>query len=182
MATIIHILRWRCKLLNLITSNRFVRHNSCYYFQKNKEFQWYVVDDENSFAKDGKLHIKPTLAADKIGNEAIESGYVHLDDCTDSNKANCERQAGGNVIINPVRSARLTTSKSFSFKYGRVEVIAKLPVGDWLWPAVWLLPTDWVTIVYFRCIKVDLTKKSPNRFEYSTGVWRVAQIWRGRYL
>lgn len=115
-----------------------------------------MVDDENSFAKDGKLYIKPTLAADKIGIEAVESGYVHLDDCTVSNKANCERQAGGNIIINPVRSARLTTSKSFSFKYGRVEVIAKLPVGDWLWPAVWLLPTDWVMILFSRCIKVDL--------------------------
>jgi beta-glucanase (GH16 family) len=24
--------------------------------------------------------------------------------------------------------------------YGRVEVRAKLPRGDWLWPAIWLLP------------------------------------------
>lgn len=93
-----------------------------------------MTDDENSFAKDGKLHIKPTLAADKIGYELVESGYIHLDDCTDSDQKNCERQAGGNVVINPVRSARLTTGSSFSFKYGRLEVIAKLPVGDWLWP------------------------------------------------
>jgi beta-glucanase (GH16 family) len=21
--------------------------------------------------------------------------------------------------------------------YGRVEVVAKLPAGDWLWPAIW---------------------------------------------
>ena len=27
--------------LKIITSNRFVEHNFCYYFQKNKEFQWY---------------------------------------------------------------------------------------------------------------------------------------------
>ena len=24
--------------------------------------------------------------------------------------------------------------------YGKVEVKAKLPLGDWLWPAIWLLP------------------------------------------
>jgi beta-glucanase (GH16 family) len=37
-------------------------------------------------------------------------------------------------------SAKLTTINSFSFKYGRVEVRAKLPRGDWLWPAIWMLP------------------------------------------
>ncbi|XP_055310992.1 beta-1,3-glucan-binding protein-like isoform X2 [Sitodiplosis mosellana] len=128
----------------------------------NKEFQWYVADDENSFAMDGKLHIKPTLAADKIGSDAVESGYIHLDDCTDSNNANCERQAGGNIIINPVRSARLTTGSSFSFKYGRLEVIAKLPLGELLWPAVWLLPTGWRYGGWPRSGEVDLFEARGN--------------------
>lgn len=82
------------------------------------------------------MHIRPTLTANKFGFEAIEKNRVRLDDCTDLNTANCERKAGGNIIINPVRSARLTTKKSFSFKYGRVEVIAKIPLGDWLWPGM----------------------------------------------
>jgi len=38
------------------------------------------------------------------------------------------------------RSAKVRTAESFSFKYGRVEIRAKLPRGDWLWPALWLLP------------------------------------------
>ncbi len=37
-------------------------------------------------------------------------------------------------------SAKVTTTNSFHFTYGRVEVRAKLPKGDWLWPAIWLLP------------------------------------------
>ena len=37
-------------------------------------------------------------------------------------------------------SAKVTTINSFKFSYGRVEVRAKLPKGDWLWPAIWLLP------------------------------------------
>jgi hypothetical protein len=32
-------------------------------------------------------------------------------------------------VINPVQSARLTTRKSASIKYGRVEVRAKIPTG-----------------------------------------------------
>ncbi|CAG0907631.1 unnamed protein product [Cyprideis torosa] len=37
-------------------------------------------------------------------------------------------------------SARLSTVKSFSFKYGTLEVRAKMPRGDWIWPAIWMLP------------------------------------------
>ena len=69
-----------------------------------------------------------------MGRYNVETGYIHLNDCTDFKRIHCERQAHGNTIINPVRSACLTTEKSFSFKYGRVEIIAKLPIGDWLWP------------------------------------------------
>ncbi|XP_031626730.1 beta-1,3-glucan-binding protein-like [Contarinia nasturtii] len=128
----------------------------------NGEFQWYVSDDENSFANGGKLHIKPTLTANKIGYDAVENGYVRLDDCTDPNKEHCERRAGGDIIINPVRSARLTTAKSFSFKYGRVEVIAKTPQGDWLWPAIWLLPTQWKFGEWPRSGEIDLMESRGN--------------------
>lgn len=104
------------------------------FIRQNGEFEWYVADDENSFEKSGKLFIKPTLTSSKIGRYEVEIGYVHLSNCTDPDKVNCERQAGENTMINPIRSARLNTEQSFSFKYGRVEVIAKMPKGDWLWP------------------------------------------------
>lgn len=34
------------------------------------------------------------------------------------------------------------TVKSHSIKYGRVEVKARLPKGDWIWPAIWMLPKN----------------------------------------
>lgn len=40
-------------------------------------------------------------------------------------------------------SARLTTRQKFDFKYGRLEVRAMLPKGRGLWPAIWMLPTEW---------------------------------------
>jgi beta-glucanase (GH16 family) len=114
----------------------------------NWEFEWYVNNRSNSYVKDGVLYIKPTLTEDYVGTNTFRSGSVSIwggspaDLCTSNNWWGCERSAAasGNVI-NPVRSARLRTVKSFSFKYGRVEVKAKLPKGDWLWPAIWLLPT-----------------------------------------
>jgi len=40
-------------------------------------------------------------------------------------------------------SARLVSKNKGDWKYGRVEVRAKLPKGRGVWPAIWMLPTDW---------------------------------------
>ncbi|KAL0947954.1 hypothetical protein HGRIS_010583 [Hohenbuehelia grisea] len=37
------------------------------------------------------------------------------------------------TIINPVQSARISTRKSASIRFGKVEVRAKIPTGDWVW-------------------------------------------------
>jgi hypothetical protein len=44
--------------------------------------------------------------------------------------------ATAGTIINPVQSARLSTRKTASMKFGRIEVTAKIPTGDWLWPGM----------------------------------------------
>jgi hypothetical protein len=46
----------------------------------------------------------------------------------------CSKQSQGWDIIPPVFSARVRTRQHFSFCYGQVEVRAKLPAGDWLFP------------------------------------------------
>lgn len=40
-------------------------------------------------------------------------------------------------------SARLQTKNKGDWKYGRMEVKAKLPQGRGIWPAIWMLPTEW---------------------------------------
>ena len=40
-------------------------------------------------------------------------------------------------------SASINTGKMFSFCYGRLEMRAKLPYGEGLWPALWLMGDDY---------------------------------------
>ena len=99
----------------------------------------------NSFIEDGILYLVPTLTSDVIGTSAIFDGYTfNISGCTAANSSGCG--AVSNVttrtVINPVQSARLTTVNSTSIQYGRVEIRAKNPAGDWLWPALWMLPLN----------------------------------------
>jgi len=114
----------------------------------NWEFEYYTNNRSNSYVRDGILYLKPTLTADNIGVKNLKNGFVMdlwgsspADLCTGNAFYGCERAGGaaGNVL-NPIQSARVRTVNSFAFKYGRLEIKAKLPRGDWLWPALWLLP------------------------------------------
>jgi beta-glucanase (GH16 family) len=113
----------------------------------NWEFQMYVNNRTNSFTKDGVLYIQPTLTSDALGEETVRSGMIDMwgssppDMCTGNAFYGCMRNAAasGNVN-NPIMSARLRSHKAFGFKYGRFQVRAKMPKGDWIWPAIWLLP------------------------------------------
>jgi beta-glucanase (GH16 family) len=68
-------------------------------------------------------------------------GSSPADMCTGNAFYGCERTGGaGGNILNPIQSAAIRTTGTFSFQFGRLEIRAKLPRGDWLWPAMWLLP------------------------------------------
>jgi beta-glucanase (GH16 family) len=54
--------------------------------------------------------------------------------------------SGSDVNGNPkeytCRSGMVTTYPGVRFKYGFVQVVARLPFGKGLWPAIWLIPSD----------------------------------------
>ncbi|KAF8621394.1 hypothetical protein AX15_007847 [Amanita polypyramis BW_CC] len=135
----------------------------------NGEFEMTTDSTNNSYVSNGKLYITPTLTSDVIGLNAVENGYVfNITGCTfnmtqgdsytaisqDSQSTSafntaayykaCSAVSNSTLgtIINPIQTARLTTKQRASIKYGRVEVNAKLPRGDWLWPAIWMLPVE----------------------------------------
>lgn len=52
-----------------------------------------------------------------------------------SSHSECSRKAGGYYILPPIVSANIQTKDNFSFKYGKIEVRAKLPIGNWIFPS-----------------------------------------------
>jgi len=110
----------------------------------NWEFEYYTNNRTNSFVKEDILHLQPSFTEDTIGD--VRTGSLSLwggspaDDCTSNQFWGCERSGASGNYVNPIQSARLRTVNSFSMKYGKVDIRAKLPKGDWIWPAIWMLP------------------------------------------
>jgi beta-glucanase (GH16 family) len=69
--------------------------------------------------------------AKKIENAVVEDGMLHIKAITES------------ISDKQYSSARLVTKGKGDWLYGRIEVRAKLPGARGIWPAIWMLPTDW---------------------------------------
>jgi beta-glucanase (GH16 family) len=86
------------------------------------------------------LHIVPTLTTESTGitEENITSSDGGDGSCTSKDVKSCGVRSNATLgtIIPPVRSARLTTKGKKNIKYGRIEIVAKMAKGDWLWPAL----------------------------------------------
>ncbi|VDI19280.1 Hypothetical predicted protein [Mytilus galloprovincialis] len=113
---------------------------------RDSEFQYYTNNRTNSYVRNGILYIKPTLTSDHYGESFLTSGTLDLwggfndEECTSNAYSGCKRTGSVAHPINPIQSARLRSKRGFSFKYGKVEVEAKMPKGDWIWPAIKMLP------------------------------------------
>lgn len=92
----------------------------------NNERQCYT--DRNAAIADGKL----TITARK---ETMTGPAFPLSQRGDPEKAKARATKG-------FTSARLVTRGKAAWTYGRIEVRAKLPQGQGMWPAIWMLPED----------------------------------------
>lgn len=59
-------------------------------------------------------------------------------------------------------SARIKTQGKFTFKYGRVEMRAKLPSGGGTWPALWMLGNNITTAGWPACGEIDIMEHLGN--------------------
>ncbi|KAF8656014.1 hypothetical protein AX16_002802 [Volvariella volvacea WC 439] len=159
----------------------------------NGHFEMTTASQNNSYVQDGKLYIVPTLTSDSLGMDGVFDGVVYnITGCTfnetrpDSGfitdpstgdrvfdtagytracSAVSNRTAG--TVVNPVQSARLSTKGRYSIKYGRVEIRAKMPTGDWMWPALWMLPVDDVYGPWPLSGEIDIVESRGNGIRYT---------------
>ncbi|MDA0684224.1 MAG: glycoside hydrolase family 16 protein [Bacteroidetes bacterium] len=78
----------------------------------NNELQYYTARKKNSFVENGHLVI-----------EAHEERFTDVEGTRD------------------YTSARMTTRGRGDWTYGRFEIRARLPKGQGIWPAIWMMPT-----------------------------------------
>lgn len=138
---------------------------------RNGQFEETTNTDENAYVQDGMLIIKPTLQDPKL---ILSNNILNLTKdgiCTSNAWSNCVAitNVTNGTIVNPVKSARINTKKGASIRFGRVEVVAKIPSGDWLWPAIWMLPVNNTYGPWPASGEVDIMESRGNNYTYPQG-------------
>ncbi|KAK6168499.1 hypothetical protein SNE40_021019 [Patella caerulea] len=138
------------------------------------EFQVYTNDQRNLYVKNGHLYIKPTLTADSGHYSAkdLYSGILDVKNswgvCTDAGFRGCLRDAKDGLLP-PILSARIDSKPTL--KYGQVTVRAQIPRGDWIWPAIWMMPRKNNYGLWPRSGEIDFMEAACNEH----AVWNNGQ-------
>ncbi|XP_047993512.1 beta-1,3-glucan-binding protein-like [Leguminivora glycinivorella] len=107
-------------------------------FPGGPDFPFNMYSDEAVTYQNGNLvisavHDHPGIHAQEITFGQKCTGKIGTNKCT-------RKAADGNLPR--VMTGKITTKEKFSFKFGRAEVRAKMPVGDWLIPEINLEPFE----------------------------------------
>lgn len=108
----------------------------------NQERQCYRPGPANHRVHDGVLDIVAR-------REASTGPAFPADQRTTPDRARAQ-------ATKPYTSARLSTAGRASWRYGRIEVRARLPQGQGTWPAIWMLPEDWAYGGWARSGEIDI--------------------------
>lgn len=115
----------------------------------NNERQAYRTDPKYCFVKDGMLKIA-----------------VFRDTHTTSDGK-----------AQPYSSARIRTQKRGEWKYGRFVIRAKMPKGQGIWPAVWMLPTESKYGGWAAGGEIDIIESRGSAVEETTGALHFGGGW-----
>lgn len=103
----------------------------------NQELEYYTNRPQNAYLEGGNLVIK----------------------------AVAEKYTGADNVTRDYTSARLKTQGKFSQAYGRFEARIKIPQGQGMWPAFWMLGANIDTVPWPDCGEIDIMEnigKEPN--------------------
>lgn len=94
----------------------------------NNELEYYTARPQNAYQQDGSLVIKVLQ----------------------------EKYTGANGVTRNYTSARLKTLGKFSQAYGRFEARIKIPRGQGMWPAFWMMGEDINKVQWPACGEIDI--------------------------
>lgn len=127
----------------------------------NAELEHYTNSSQNVFLQDGVLNIR-----------ALNDPKTFPQDPT---------------RVAQYSSGKINTKNHFSFQYGRVDFRAKLPTGNGVWPALWMLPEDAVYGAWAASGEIDVME-AKGRLPGTTsgavhfgGQWPVNRYIAGEY-
>lgn len=95
----------------------------------NNEQQCYTKSSETLRVKGGKLQISPVFHPEGYQGVPVSQG------CTNDRDNSCTWKR-------PTTSARIRTKGLRAWKYGIFEFKIRTPPGDFLWPAIWMMPEN----------------------------------------
>lgn len=80
-----------------------------------------------------------------------------------------EQYTGADGVSRAYTSARINTHGKFSQRYGRFEARIKLPQGQGMWPAFWLLGDDIKAADWPTCGEIDIMENVGSRMSVALG-------------
>ncbi len=115
----------------------------------NNERQAYRTEPRYSFVKNGSLNIA-----------------VYRDPHTTSDGK-----------TQPYSSARLRTMKRGDWKFGRFEIRARMPEGQGIWPAIWMMPTHSPYGGWAAGGEIDIVESRGNKVDETLGALHFGGKW-----
>ncbi len=99
----------------------------------NNELEFYTGRTNNAYVAGGLLHIHAQIET----TNSISRGVTNTFNYT---------------------SARMLTQGHFNTLYGRIEWRAKLPAGTGMWPALWMMGSNSVSVPWPGCGEIDVVE------------------------
>jgi beta-glucanase (GH16 family) len=122
----------------------------------NHELQYYTARPQNAHVESGYLVIR-VIAANYQGSDGVRRDFT---------------------------SARMKTKGKFSQAYGRFEARIRIPQGQGLWPAFWMLGDNIDEVGWPRCGEIDIMEnigKEPSVVHGSIHGWGYTQEIEAHY-
>lgn len=123
--------------------------------------KWNLVNNGGGFGNQEAQYYSPDNATIQNGNLVIEA----------------KKEQHANATSETYTSAKLVSK--FSQKYGKIEARIKLPTGDGLWPAFWMMPQNNEYGVWAASGEIDIMEARGRLPQTVCGTLHYGKVWPG---